>query len=166
MKCPVCSNKMVEEDFGGVHVDVCKNGCKGIWFDWFELLKLDEHNEGLGKALFRALKYPRVNDKNRKKLRCPKCNIPMHAHKYQHSKEVNVDECYKCGGFFLDSGELRDIRDSYMNESERKKYADKLAKDIPAYTKMKEENAKLRVREQAIRKYTRFMRISYLVTKR
>ena len=34
MNCPICKKEMVEEDFGGVVIDVCKNGCKGIWFDW------------------------------------------------------------------------------------------------------------------------------------
>jgi hypothetical protein len=47
MNCPVCSKAMVEKDFGGVRVDVCQDGCKGIWFDWMELIKLDEQNEGL-----------------------------------------------------------------------------------------------------------------------
>ena len=36
-----------EEDFGGVKVQVCRDGCKGIWFDWGELAKLDEKNEGV-----------------------------------------------------------------------------------------------------------------------
>ena len=50
MKCPVCSKEMVTENFG-VSVDVCENGCKGIWFDQRKLVMLDEKNEGLGAAL-------------------------------------------------------------------------------------------------------------------
>ena len=61
MKCPVCSKEMVQENFG-VNVDVCENGCKGIWFDQGELRRLDENNEGLGAALEQALRYPRSND--------------------------------------------------------------------------------------------------------
>ncbi|MBA7638567.1 hypothetical protein ES703_46223 [subsurface metagenome] len=55
----------------------------------------------------------------------------MHAHKYSKAKEVNVDECYGCGGFFLDSGELKVIRENYMSESERDIYVQKLVADTP-----------------------------------
>lgn len=164
MKCSVCKKEMVEEDFGGVKVDVCKNGCKGIWFDWFELSKLDEKNEGFGDALKEALDYPRVNDENRQKINCPQCGLPMHTHKYQSSKEVNVDECYACGGFFLDSGEMRAIRDTFMSEQEEKEYLQKLLDDIPSYQQTKLDLRRKKVRTDALRKYTRFLRLSYYMT--
>ncbi|UCD57386.1 MAG: zf-TFIIB domain-containing protein, partial [Candidatus Hydrogenedentota bacterium] len=114
MKCPLCKKEMVEEDFGGVKVDVCVIGCRGMWFDWFELSQLDDKHEGFGNALKEALDYPRVKDERRGEINCPKCGIPMLRHKYESAKEVNVDECYGCGGIFLDSGELKVIRDTHM----------------------------------------------------
>jgi Zn-finger nucleic acid-binding protein len=137
---------MVEESFGDVRVDVCKNGCKGIWFDWGEL---DESNEGAGEALEEALKSPRVNDADRGPLQCPKCGIAMHAHKYSNAKEVNVDECYGCGGFFLDSGELREIRENYMSGEERDAYIQKLMADTP----MAGETEKAGFRAEACRTF-------------
>jgi Zn-finger nucleic acid-binding protein len=137
MKCPVCQKEMVTEDFGGVKVDVCVNGCKSMWFDWQELIRLDENKEGFGEALNQALKYPRVNDASRGPLNCPKCGIPMHTHKYKSAKEVNVDECYSCGGFFLDSGELSEIRENFMSEQERKEYCQQLLQGIPEYVDAK-----------------------------
>jgi len=122
---------MVEEDFGGVLVDVCKNGCKGIWFDWRELKNLDENHEGVGQALEEALESPRLNNADRGPLNCPKCGLKMREHKYKNAKEVNVDECYACGGFFLDSGELNQTRDSYMNEDEREVYVQRLISETP-----------------------------------
>jgi len=122
---------MVEEDFGGVLVDVCKNGCKGIWFDWRELKNLDENHEGVGQALEEALESPRLNNADRGPLNCPKCGLKMREHKYKNAKEVNVDECYACGGFFLDSGELKQTRDSYMNEDEREVYVQRLISETP-----------------------------------
>lgn len=141
MECPTCGKLMVEEDFGDVQIDVCKNGCKAIWFDWQELIRLDENHEGLGAALEEALKSPRVNEGDREPPFCPKCGLVMHTHKYSSAKEVNVDECYGCGGFFLDSGELREVRDGYMSEEEREAYVEKLLADIPEYQAMKEEIA-------------------------
>lgn len=146
MNCPACGMLMVEEDFGGVRVDVCKNGCKGIWFDWQELIRLNEEHEGAGNALEEALKSPRVNDAGRQPLNCPKCGIAMHAHKYSSAKEVSVDECYECGGFFLDSGELRKMRENYMSEEERDAYVQKLLDEMPEYKEMEEETKQLRAK--------------------
>lgn len=164
MYCPVCHKRMIEKDFGGAKVDICEAGCKGIWFDWMELIKLDEKNEGTGNALKEALNYPRINDDTRGKINCPKCGIPMHMHKYQSSKEVNVDECYACGGFFLDSGELKEIRDTFMSEQEEEEYLQKLLTDIPDYQQAETDLAKKKIRNEALRKYTRFMRLSYYLT--
>ncbi|MDD3375275.1 MAG: zf-TFIIB domain-containing protein [Candidatus Omnitrophica bacterium] len=133
MNCPACKTEMVEKDFGGTKVDVCENGCKGIWFDWLELEKLDEKHEGLGKALDEALGSDRHKDDNRGQIACSKCNQLMVAHLYKASKMVTVDECYACGGFFLDSGELEVIRESFMDEKSREEYVAQLLAQEPAY---------------------------------
>lgn len=164
MNCPVCDKNMIEQDFGGVKPDVCKNGCKSIWFDWFELAKLDEKNEGYGEALKEAAAYPRANDANRPPLNCPKCGVRMHSHKYQHAREVNVDECYNCGGFFLDSGELGAVRETHMTEQEEQAYCDKLVADMPAYQEGKKNLEMEKVRAKALRQHSRFLRLSYYVT--
>ena len=162
MECPACGKSMVEKDFGGVHVDVCSKGCKGIWFDWLELVQMDENSEGAGEALEEALRSPRFNQEDRESLFCPKCGMAMHAHKYSSAKEVSVDECYGCGGFFLDSGELKEIRDQYMSEEEREAYVDKLLADIPEFKEMEEEmrKEKSELRESAGRKLGGFLRRS------
>lgn len=163
MNCPVCQKEMVVEDFGGVNIDVCKNGCKGLWFDWMELAKLDEQNEGLGAALKEALSYERVNDENRGQINCPKCSLPMHVHKYEAAKEVNIDECYQCGGFFLDSGELKAIKENFMSESERDVYMQKLLDSSEEFKSAQEDLEKEKARTAAIRNFTKFMRISYYI---
>jgi len=164
VNCPVCEKAMTEEDFGGVRVDVCRDGCKGIWFDCGELAKLDDKNKGVGQALQEALRFPRVNDENRGSLNCPKCNVPMHRHLYQSDKEVNVDECYDCGGFFLDSGELREIRDHHMTAQEESAYLQKLLNNLPDYQQGLQDQAKSRSRANALARFTRFLRISYYTT--
>ena len=42
MKCPACGNELSQMVAGEITVDVCKGGCGGIWFDHFELQKVDE----------------------------------------------------------------------------------------------------------------------------
>ena len=34
-------------------------------------------------------------------------------------REIEVDECPACGGFWLDAGELRQIREQYETDAER-----------------------------------------------
>jgi hypothetical protein len=164
MKCPVCSKEMVEENFGGMLVDVCEIGCRGIWFDWMELTKLDERNEGLGAALEEALNNPRSNDESRGKIKCPKCDLPMYRHIHLRTKEVDVDECGHCGGFFLDSGELKATRDTYMSEEEEKEYLDSLLADMPDYLLAEKNVERMRARNEALGRYTKFLRLSYYMT--
>ncbi len=160
MKCPVCGKDMIQENFG-VNVDVCENGCKAILFDQGELRMLDEKNEGLGAALEAALRYPRNNEGKRGQIKCPKCSLPMHIHKYKRAKEVNVDECYNCGSFFLDSGELTDIRNNYMSDAEVKAYAEKIMSAVPEYAQALKDLDAQKKRLEAIHKYTKFMTFSY-----
>jgi len=161
VKCPACQETMTAEDFGGVEVDVCKTGCKAIWFDWHELTRLDEDHEGFGEALREAAESPRQNDANRGRLNCPRCDTPMHAHRYTRAQEVNVDECYACGGMFLDSGELQAVRDEHMNDAEQQSYLADLIADIPNMHELREDTERMQVRAEALRHMTRYMRLSY-----
>jgi Zn-finger nucleic acid-binding protein len=161
LTCPVCKKTMVEQDFGGVKVHVCINGCKGLWFDWLQLQKLDHKNQGFGDALQAALKYPRVNDDNRGRLTCPKCKLLMYRHEFDLDKEVNVDECYGCGGFFLDSGELSEIRDHSMSPQEEQAYLNKFVEDMPETKALEAQVKKDELRADAIAHYTRFLRHGY-----
>lgn len=161
MQCPVCSGTMVEKDFGGVAVDVCENGCKSIWFDHLELVKLDEPDEGLGAAIESALKHPRVNNELRSAVKCPKCGIHMQIHQYKRSKEVNVDECYSCGGFLLDSGELKEIRDTYMSDAECADYQKKLISSVPSYATRENKIESMENRHDAIAAFTGLLSKKY-----
>ncbi|HXH61831.1 MAG TPA: zf-TFIIB domain-containing protein [Fimbriimonadaceae bacterium] len=164
MECPVCHKEMVTEDFGGVKVDVCRDGCKGMWLDWMELTRLDENNEGLCAALNEALAYPRTNDANRGVLYCPKCHEPLHRHLCNIDWHVSVDECYDCGGFFLDSGELKDIREHHMTEKDIEEYGEKILKGVPEWGQAKMELKDEQTRAEAIRNFTKFLRPSYYMT--
>ncbi len=166
MNCPVCNGVMAEKDFGDVTVDVCEDGCKGIWFNWMELTRLDEKNEGFGEALAEAMNSPRVNDENREPLKCPKCGLVMHTHKYKSSKQVNVDECYQCGGFFLDSGELGVIKESFMSEEERDLYIQSLLSETPEFQGNEEQIAKLKAKKEAAYNMTKHFTLSYYMNRK
>lgn len=164
MDCPVCASSMTQENLGGVTVQACADGCKGIWFESGELAQLDETNEGVGQALQDALAAPRTNDANRADLTCPKCQISMHHHLYEGEKGVNIDECDKCGGIFLDSGELKIIREHHMSEAEESAYLQNLLEHNPAYVQGEKDLKHKEQRLKDLRHWTRFLRMSYFMT--
>ncbi|MBN2102638.1 zf-TFIIB domain-containing protein [bacterium] len=125
MKCPACDHELQPFTVEKLTVDVCRNGCGGIWFDWFELQKVDEPSEHIGEALLKIEKSPEIAVNYTKKRSCPKCkNVIMMRHFFSTQMAVAVDECPKCGGFWLDAGELKQIREQFASEEDREKAAE------------------------------------------
>lgn len=90
----------------------------------------------------------------------------MHHHHYKSEKEVDVDECYTCGGIFIDAGELKIIRDHHMSEQEESGYLQGLLYYLPSYEHAERDLKAAEKREQALRRFIRFMRVSYYATGR
>ncbi|MCK4291836.1 MAG: zf-TFIIB domain-containing protein [Planctomycetes bacterium] len=131
MKCPACGNELKEITAGDVAVDVCEGGCGGIWFDWFELKKFDEPHEAAGEALLEVSRDQGVSVDHSKRLNCPKCDdIVMMRHFFSIKKAVVVDECPGCAGFWLDAGELGQIRGLFKTEVERHKAAEEYFDEV------------------------------------
>ena len=164
MNCPACGKAMTEQNFMNVKVDVCAQGCGGQWFDWMELIRLDESDEGNQGDIAAVLNTPPVHDENRARINCPKCGLVMHRHKYTSSREVDIDECYQCGGYFLDAGELAAIRKTFMSEQEELKFCESLMAHDKTWSEAAEDLEKRDERAQAAKKMTRFMRLSYYAT--
>ena len=111
MKCPACSNELTETKLGGVAVDVCKGGCAGIWFDAFELQKVDEQQEISDEWLLNIERDPAVRVDLSRKRACPRCDgIKLKRHFFSAKRQIDVDLCPGCGGYWLDAGELEKIR--------------------------------------------------------
>jgi Zn-finger nucleic acid-binding protein len=59
----------------------------------------------------------------------------MREHRYENIRGVLVDECYGCGGFFLDAGELRAIREALGARKEKHENVEAvLARDLAFQT--------------------------------
>jgi Zn-finger nucleic acid-binding protein len=115
MKCPACNNKLKEIKVGDILVDVCDDGCGGVWFDQFELEKVDEPHETAGEALLHMKINLDVHVNHDEKRICPRCPDQKMAKKRLKDKlHFEVDECPNCGGVWLDYGELAQIR--YEND--------------------------------------------------
>ena len=90
----------------GVGVDVC-DSCRGIWCDPGELsraagCRVDEHMAGRDVARAARTQY-----------RCPACAVPLYERQLGGSR-VSVDQCVRCNGIYLDSGELTRLELHYQ----------------------------------------------------
>lgn len=131
MKCPACNNGLTPMQAGEVTVDICKEGCGGIWFDNFELKKFDEPHESEGEILLDIPKKNSLKVDVQGKRGCPKCpDIKMHQHFFSVKRHVTVDECAQCAGIWLDAGELGQIRSLFKTEKERKEAAQKYFSEL------------------------------------
>ena len=109
--CPACHKRLekIKLESVGITVDICLNGCGGIYFNNKEMpivMKSSEAFEELKKACD-GKEFNRVDDTEVRE--CPFCGSNMVKNYTSYSKEVQIDECYRCGGKFLDNGELQKI---------------------------------------------------------
>ena len=125
MECPACEAKLSEVDAGNVKVDICKEGCAGIWLDWKEIKEFDENHELDIYKKFNLTDNKSVKIKEGPRS-CPKCEDAILFRRYYDIKsEVEIDQCAKCSGIWLDTTELQNIRDQYKTEEERLEHSDK-----------------------------------------
>lgn len=121
IKCPACGTEMTkvfmtEQNF---NLDICVNGCGGIYFDNREFKHFDEQHENIDEIV-EALKDKTFIEVDQNKTRvCPVCGGNMVRNYSSVKRQIAVDECYFCGGKFLDNGELIKIREEYATEAER-----------------------------------------------
>ena len=136
MKCPLCKKEMKVIKIGNIQLDECSDGCRGIWFDISELQKLDEKTEGTGSELERILSYTRALDINPfRKVKCPRCTIKMERHEYIDHSRIYIDECFKCGGIWLDKGELGAIRENFKGYQNVTDVVEKMLINDPVFIK-------------------------------
>lgn len=121
MICPACNKELVSVSEGELTLDFCRDGCGGIWFDWLELKKFDESHEKISAEILKLAPKSELVLNNEKRV-CPRCHdIVMLRHFSSIKKEVEVDECGNCGGFWLDALELRKIRAEFKDENQKNK---------------------------------------------
>ncbi len=120
MNCPACDHTLTPTDVGGLTVDVCEGGCAGLWFDNFELEKVDEAHESAGEPLLDVEGDPSVRPDGDRRFDCPACgDFVMHRYFFSVEREIEVDECPNCAGVWLDGGELGALRRQFESDEAR-----------------------------------------------
>ena len=131
MICPKCNNDLEKQMLGidrSIEIDVCP-ACKGMWFDKGELDKFDESvtvNSELAD-------FEHVQNQT-KVFDCPRCRNKLKTVKPKLMPELELDRCYSCLGFWLDKGELEDVRNMTL------KMESEMVKGIDPYIPSKSSN--------------------------
>jgi len=147
-------------------VDVCQGGCGGIWFDRFELNKVDEPHESLGESLLDVERDENVVVDHEKKRNCPRCgDVVLKRYFFSVKREIEVDECPKCAGFWLDQGELGAIRGQFESEEARKEAAEQYFSEIfgDELAEMSQESQEKLEKARKIARMFRFICPSYYI---
>ena len=111
--CPACGKRMNKVFIKQLklNVDICDQGCGGIYFDNREFEKFDEEHENADEILA-IYENKTFQPRDDKELRvCPSCKtrmVKIGSGTAQNS--FKIDTCYTCGAKFLDGYELQQIR--------------------------------------------------------
>ncbi len=127
MDCPRCKSPLETIDlgeFGGeyaaVVIDNCPK-CEGVWYDKGEL---DARDESVWTDT-EALDFESRLSGGRRAV-CPRCDVTLTPVSPVGAREVVVDRCPECYGFWLDAGELGAIQSlaSRLDAEVRRKMTD------------------------------------------
>jgi len=111
--CLACGKILSEVSVGGVKIDACMDGCGGVWFDRYELGKVDNPEEAANDPVLQKLMdVPETFARDDRQKMCPRCATKLKQHSFRGQAEILIEECYGCGGVWLDGGELKAIRQS------------------------------------------------------
>lgn len=125
MICPACFSGLTEIQVGLVKLDVCQGGCGGIWFDAFELKRVESEFSDAGHLPVNVARNPAVQVDFSRKRDCPRCDgIKLMRHFFSARREVEVDQCPNCGGYWLDAGEFEKIHEEITHSAATEKIKD------------------------------------------
>lgn len=112
LTCPACGEDMqkIFIPTPGINIDICTRGCGGIFFDNREFKLFDNPDKDI-EDLIDATENNDFKpvDESLDRI-CPACGAKMVKNFANRYKEIQIDECYTCGGKFLDHGELTKLR--------------------------------------------------------
>jgi len=113
-RCPSCNKLMTHSTQENVRLNTCP-GCFGIWIDKLALNRLARTPpppapDGTPELPLEELAAVVVESNTKERLHCPLCPGELVKQRYHALIPVEVDLCPRCGGVWLDVGELPLIR--------------------------------------------------------
>jgi Zn-finger nucleic acid-binding protein len=107
--CPEDLTPLEVRRIRDLDLDVCPQ-CAGIYFDEGEVAALQSKGAAALHEVEAAVEpgsFAIVESPVPK--RCPGCQSAMTGYRYRYSSDIRVDGCEKCGGIWIQDGELEKI---------------------------------------------------------
>lgn len=115
--CPDCLTPLETRHFQGVMIDSCPK-CAGIFFDSGEVLELKRKGVEAMRELEDEIVPTVTVEPSAEKLRqCPSCAVSMEKFRYLYHSNIVLDECDKCGGIWVQDGELGNMSDFLAHQA-------------------------------------------------
>ena len=125
LRCPACGRALYPVSFGEITLDACEGGCGGVWFDRSELKAGVWPRTGAEPKPVHMQWDPQVTVDPARPRECPRCRpTRMERHGFAGDARIQVDECPKCGGIWLDRGEAEAAQGRERSEGEASPSAD------------------------------------------
>ena len=113
MKCPHNGDPLTKQTYeANIEIDQCAS-CGGMWLNNDELERIQDTVERDYGAEFGKLpnlvdqSYAMALAKSKPAINCPGCGDEMERCEHGGCSQIMIDNCPKCGGVWLDDGELK-----------------------------------------------------------
>ena len=113
MKCPADGNELTKQTYeADIEIEKCSQ-CGGMWLDDNELERIQDATErnyadeikNLPNLVDQA--YSMALAGSKPAVNCPGCSAEMERTEHGGCSQIMIDNCPKCGGVWLDEGELK-----------------------------------------------------------
>jgi Zn-finger nucleic acid-binding protein len=138
MKCPRDKQRLHPHIYeSSVTVNICPD-CNGMWLEKGELEEIEEiveydYSRELSRIPdFIGNAFEIVRQKNLKDIPCPSCACVMESREYAYCSQIMINKCPKCGGIWLDNGEIEALEIFYeRSRKETRKLRLSFLKGLP-----------------------------------
>lgn len=130
MQCPTCQTTLEARDLssqGFVKIDHCPS-CRGCWLDVAAL------HDALPGVWSDVEEIEVTSAEVFSDMLCPHCAARLLTVNPEDHGDLSVERCSSCHGIWLDSGELRRLRNVLIEEAE---HQGKLTERPPGWSKLK-----------------------------
>jgi Zn-finger nucleic acid-binding protein len=118
--CPSCNGGLTLLEIAGADVAACDGGCGGLWFSRACQKKLRTQPPGGGRALLAVKSGEGVRLFRGPCPACPQCRTTLLLrHFFDPALDLEVDQCARCGGFWMEAGMLGRGAQASLSAEER-----------------------------------------------
>lgn len=110
MNCPSCDNSLTSKESAGIKAMICADGCGGLWLERRQVRKIGDRLPGAGVEFLDLRRAEGVHIFRNVEHPCPNCRTTLlYRHSFDRDLELEIDQCAKCAGFWLETGLLSGI---------------------------------------------------------